>query len=156
MLFPYNPSTVTTLFLYMKKKTEHLFLEIETELEPEYLCITKSSHIPDVLCLSIPPGPPHSSLNNMILYNPSVYLSLLIFVRLPKPSNIGPCQKKHGSDLPATLTNSEGSLEHPYSQPTQSNGWPALRYCKPTSFSNHCPITGKTHHCFRSCTDHSQ
>lgn len=131
-VFMYFPCTILqhwTLFLYMKKKQKHLFLEIETELEPEYLCITQSSHIPDVLCLSSPPRPPHSSLNNMILYNPSVYLSLLIFVRLPKPSNICPCQKKHGPDLPATLTISEGSLEHPYSRPTQSNGWPVLRYC---------------------------
>lgn len=33
-------------------------LEIETELQPEYLCIMQSSHIPDVLCLHSPTGPP--------------------------------------------------------------------------------------------------
>lgn len=79
-------------------------LEIETELQPEYLCIMQSSHIPDVLCLHSPTGPPHSSLNNMMFYNPSVYLSLLILVRLPKPSNIGSCQKKQPSNPEGSQT----------------------------------------------------
>lgn len=95
-----------------------LFLEIETELQPEYFCIMPSSHIPDALCLRGPSsGPLHSSLNNIILYNPSVGFSLLILVRLLKSSNIRRCQKKHGTDLPATLSKSRVASElHPTHQ----------------------------------------
>lgn len=131
------------------------------ELQPEYLCIMQSSHIPDALCLHSPSsGPPHSSLNNMILYNPSVYFSLLILVRLLKPPNTGPCQKKHGADLPATPST--------FSKLRVASNLHPTRYCsndgpmwvgkekQTNQFSNHFPIMGKKHRWFRNCTYNPQ
>lgn len=138
-------------YIYFNKWTRN------TELQPEYLCIMLSSHILHALCLHSPSsGPPHSSLNNMILYNPLVYFSLLILVQLLKLSKIGLCQKKHGTDLPATLGQlSLASNLHP--RRYLSNDGPVWeRRSKQTSFSHHFPITGKKHRWFKNCTDNPQ
>lgn len=88
-----------------------------SELLPKHLSIMQSSHIPNVLCYRILFfhlwWTPRVQSKQSDMVQLSFSLSPLILWALPKPSNISPCQKKHGFDISAApdicSANSEGA-----------------------------------------------